>query len=391
MASGWRDDLIEQYFKRGYKYKEILVCLRLVHNEKLSMRQLKRVLSRRSLTRRKNFTDNATVLHTIEQELQSSASNIGYRSMWQRLIVEHGLIVKKETVRLALKLLDPVGVDHRLRHRLKRRSYNGRGPNFVWHIDGYDKLKPFGFCIHGAIDGFSRTILWLKVGVSNNDPSFIAKYFLDVIKDLGGTARVVRSDCGTENTYVAGIQQFLRRNSNDDLAKEKSFIYGKSVSNQRIEAWWSQLRRGGGDWWREHFKELRDNGHFRDSNVVEVECLRFCYMELIREELNTIARLWNNHVIRPIKNNSASPSGRPELLFFIPELSNTQNFLVSADVSEIALCEQRLANSNYSASCSQEFSSLAQIIMTEENLSYPSTAAEARSLYLTLLNHISNL
>ena len=23
----------------------------------------------------------------------------------------------------------------------------------MWHIDGYDKLKPYGFPIHGCIDG----------------------------------------------------------------------------------------------------------------------------------------------------------------------------------------------------------------------------------------------
>lgn len=26
-------------------------------------------------------------------------------------------------------------------------------PNFLWHIDGYDELKPYGFAIHGCIDG----------------------------------------------------------------------------------------------------------------------------------------------------------------------------------------------------------------------------------------------
>ena len=28
-----------------------------------------------------------------------------------------------------------------------------QGPNFSWHCDGYDKLKPFGIAIHGCIDG----------------------------------------------------------------------------------------------------------------------------------------------------------------------------------------------------------------------------------------------
>ena len=28
-----------------------------------------------------------------------------------------------------------------------------QGPNHVWHLDGYDKLPPFGFAIHACIDG----------------------------------------------------------------------------------------------------------------------------------------------------------------------------------------------------------------------------------------------
>ena len=34
---------------------------------------------------------------------------------------------------------------------------------YVWDVDGYDKLKPYGFCIHGAIDGYSRRILFRSV------------------------------------------------------------------------------------------------------------------------------------------------------------------------------------------------------------------------------------
>ncbi|KAK2550388.1 hypothetical protein P5673_028901 [Acropora cervicornis] len=111
--------------------------------------------------------------------------------MWQRLVVNHDLVVAKESVRHALRILDPEGVDERLRHRLQRRQYKRRGPNFLRHIEGFDKLKPYGFCIHGGIDGYSRRILWLEAGISNNEPAFIAKYFVDCVKAAGGTARIV--------------------------------------------------------------------------------------------------------------------------------------------------------------------------------------------------------
>lgn len=49
--------------------------------------------------------------------------------------------------------LDPAGVELRRRHALHRRVYRNPGPNFALHLDGYDKIKSFGFAIHGAIDG----------------------------------------------------------------------------------------------------------------------------------------------------------------------------------------------------------------------------------------------
>jgi hypothetical protein len=73
------------------------------------------------------------------------------------------LKVKRETVQQLIKQIDPEGVAVRTSRKFKRRTYYVPGPNFIWHIDGCDKLKPYGFPIHGAIDGFSRYIIWLKV------------------------------------------------------------------------------------------------------------------------------------------------------------------------------------------------------------------------------------
>lgn len=68
--------------------------------------------------------------------------------------------------------MDPGGVAQRRQHRLNRRVYSSKvansypltpfalsdlvyyqGPNFCWHIDGNDKLVPYGFGIHGGMDG----------------------------------------------------------------------------------------------------------------------------------------------------------------------------------------------------------------------------------------------
>ena len=52
-----------------------------------------------------------------------------------------------------LKEIDPKGSELKRRHRLKRQVYTNQGPDYSWHLDGYDNLKPFGFPIHEAIDG----------------------------------------------------------------------------------------------------------------------------------------------------------------------------------------------------------------------------------------------
>ena len=110
---------------------------------------------------------------------------IGYRSVHQRLTGSYQLVVTRNLVRQVLKVLDPEGVLLSSRHRLRRRQYISKGPNYMWHIDGGDKLKPFGFCVHGAIDGYSRKILWLEVGNSNNNLRIIAKYHLDYVRQIG--------------------------------------------------------------------------------------------------------------------------------------------------------------------------------------------------------------
>lgn len=85
-----------------------------------------------------------------------------------------------------LKELDLEGIQLRKVYRLKRRLYVNRGFNDFWYMDGYDKLKLFGFLIYGVIDGFSRKILWFEVARFNNLLDNIAMYFLNIVQELKG-------------------------------------------------------------------------------------------------------------------------------------------------------------------------------------------------------------
>ena len=94
-------------------------------------------------------------------------------------------------------------------HRLKRREYLNPGPNYWWHADRYDKLKPYSFPVHGCIDGFSRRILWLKLTKSNNDPRIICDFLLNAILERDGCPALIRTDRDTENGIMATASVFL--------------------------------------------------------------------------------------------------------------------------------------------------------------------------------------
>ena len=109
-----------------------------------------------------------------------------------------------------------------------KETVHSFGPNHAWHIDRYDKLKPFGIAIYGAIDEYSRIILWLKLSSSNSNTKVIANYYLCCVKELNLISRVVRGDRGTENVIACGIQRFFRRNHSDSQSKDKLHLWSNN-------------------------------------------------------------------------------------------------------------------------------------------------------------------
>ncbi len=385
-----RNETIVNYFRLGFTAVEILGFLASIHGFRLSLRQLRRILRNNGCTRREDPTDLNAIVLAVEQQLRGSGRLLGYRAMHQRLVNDYHFVVTRDVVRRVLRVLDPDGVEARSRHRLRRRSYHTKGPNYLWHIDGYDKLKPFGFCVHGAIDGYSRKVIWLEVANSNNNPRIVVQYYLDYARQIGGVPRIVRGDRGTENVHVEVIQRFFHRSARDDFSGEKSFMYGRSVANQRIEAWWSMLRKQCTDWWIKYFKDLRDRGLFSDDDIIQRECLKFCFMEVLQKELHKIAQHWNTHRIRP-SANPESPPGRPDILYFLPQSADTYDYATPVGLDEIEIAEGEFAETPPPRGCSNYFHELAEMIMQDERLDMPETAAEAENLYITLLNLINDL
>ena len=136
-----------------------------------------------------------------------------------------------------LKEMDPEGTKLRRSHLLKRREYLNPGPNHCWHADGYDKLKPFGFPIHGCIDGFSRRIMWLEITRSNNNPHLVGKLFLDCIKGQQGLPNNIKNRLGN-GEWNYGSRSMLFK------AESFRFIFGiKGPSARPIAT--SESKHGG--------------------------------------------------------------------------------------------------------------------------------------------------
>ena len=204
--------------------------------------------------------------------------------MYQKCL-NAGIRVRKEDVRLILSNLDPQGVKNRRARKLQRRAYFAKGPNYLWHLDSYDKLKPYGICINGCIDGYSRQIIWLNCYVTSSDPRIIGGYFMEAVSSTGGCPLIVRSDRGTENSTVRDLQQYFRRNGQDRFGGGNSFMYGRSTSNQRIEAFWGFLRKECMQFWMDLLKNLMEDGHF-DGGFIDKSLILFCFLAFVQVNIN---------------------------------------------------------------------------------------------------------
>jgi hypothetical protein len=113
------------------------------HDVTLPIRTLKSRLNEYGLKRRNVVYDEDVVRQRIDELLNGPGCMGGYRSIWHTLQLE-GIQVPRDVVKGIVTELDPEGCEERKAKRLKRRRLVSPGPNYSWHADGYDKLKPYG-------------------------------------------------------------------------------------------------------------------------------------------------------------------------------------------------------------------------------------------------------
>ena len=212
LFEGW----LRQYFIDGYDHNEILHFLDKSHNISISMSKLLRKLKSYGLQRPHQAPLPNQLLELAYQRIISLSrgfrSSKGYHYIWH-ILNREGIRIPRIRVQQMLKEIDPEGSELRRGHRLKRRVSVNQGPDYAWHLDGYDNIKSFGFAIHGTIDGCSRKVLWLKVLRSNNSPNNIAALYLSCVEELQGVPVKIITDLGTENALAAVIYSFFRQDA----------------------------------------------------------------------------------------------------------------------------------------------------------------------------------
>lgn len=216
--------------------------------------------------------------------------------------------------------MDPEGSEARhLALRRKRGRYMVQGPGRVLSIDGHDKLSRFGFQIYGAIDAYSRYITWCYIGISNQTAVSVNKQYLEMVRSTGQIPKLIRSDKGTETVLIARSHILLRRATNSTLSFERAYSFGKSVKNQRIEAWWNILTDGQTESWKQYFGRLENEDLFQEDKI-DVACLQFVYMDMLRIHIHRFVDIHNNHPIqKQAKRDHYLPTGKPFEMYFYPE------------------------------------------------------------------------
>lgn len=202
-------------------------------------------------------------------------------------LVRIGVRVPRRRLRQSIHRVDHEATVARQGRTIRRRIYSVPYPNAVWHIDTHHKLIKWRFIIHAGIDGFSRTITYIRC-FDNNQASTSLQIFRDGVAKFG-LPDVVRTDHGGENIDIWQYMINARNGSSSCV------ITGSSTHNERIERLWRDVHRSVVHIFAETFRSIEAEEYLDPLNEVDMYCLHFIFLPRINKCLQEFQESWNNH------------------------------------------------------------------------------------------------
>ncbi|KAL4007073.1 adhesion G-protein coupled receptor G5 [Sarotherodon galilaeus] len=235
----------------------------------VSLRTIRRRLRQYHFTRASMYaelTDSALDEHV--QDIVAGNEQIGPEAVRASLRVPSMLRMNPGAAALRAVLRRP-----------ERRTYQVAGPNSLWHIDGNHKLIRWRIVIHGAIDGYSRLVVFLHAS-NNNRSSTVLSSFIRAVVSYGVPSRV-RTDRGGENNAVCLMMNIFR-----------GFDRGSALRGR------SDLWQGMTNVYCDLFHHLDEEGIIDIDNEMHLWALHYIYLPRINRDLKDFTQQWNNHGLR---------------------------------------------------------------------------------------------
>lgn len=123
------------------------------------------------------------------------------------------------------------------------------------------------------------------------------------------------------------------------------------------------------------------------TDQAHVECLRLCFMGLIRNQLEEARVEWNTHYIQRNSRCTTVQTGKPDKMFFIPEEFGTNSFHCEFDETEVTAVEEELENDEGEpVDVNPEFIKLVNILVPKWE--EPETVEEGLKLFVEITTKI---
>ena len=170
--------------------------------------------------------------------------------------------------------------------------------------------------IHGAIDGYSRLITYLKC-CTNNKAATVLQLFQEAVVKHGLPSRV-RADYGVENVNIA----WFMLNCPERGINCRSMITSSFVHNQRKERLCGEVKRVVVLHFQNIFYFMESEGILDPLNEENLLALHFVYLPRINKALEEFKRDWALHPLSSANNRSPRQLwhlGMTSLLYLDPE------------------------------------------------------------------------